>query len=90
MNREAAALGVPAYSIFKGKTAAVDRHLAATGRLVLLESPQDIGRIRLVRREPVSNPKFSEQLALQRIVENIRSVLAASCSLVTGAATRRA
>ena len=32
MNREAAALAVPVYSIFRGKTGAVDRRLASEGR----------------------------------------------------------
>ena len=41
MNREAAALGVPVYSIFRGKIGAVDRYLADTGRLVLLEKSAD-------------------------------------------------
>jgi predicted glycosyltransferase len=30
MNREAAALGVPVYSIFLGKSGAVDRYLSST------------------------------------------------------------
>jgi uncharacterized protein len=34
MNREAAALGVPVYSIFRGTIGAVDHYLAETGRLV--------------------------------------------------------
>jgi len=38
MNREAAALGVPVYSIFRGKTAAVDIRLQEEGRLVLIEN----------------------------------------------------
>ena len=50
MNREAAALGVPVYSIFRGTIGAVDHYLAAEGRLVLLESPADL-KIKLsVRR----------------------------------------
>jgi predicted glycosyltransferase len=42
MNREAAALGVPVYSLFRGKLGAVDRQLARDGRLVLLESLDDV------------------------------------------------
>src|SRR5262249_14089051 len=34
MNREAAALGVPVYSVFRGRIGAVDRYLSRTGRLV--------------------------------------------------------
>jgi predicted glycosyltransferase len=43
MNREAAALeGVPVYSIFRGKIGAIDRYLADHGRMVLLESVEDV------------------------------------------------
>jgi predicted glycosyltransferase len=41
MNREAAALGVPVYSIFRGKLGAVDKYLAEQGRLTLIESMED-------------------------------------------------
>lgn len=50
MNREAAALGVPVYSVFRGKTGAVDRSLEASGRLVMLESPGDLSTKLIVRR----------------------------------------
>lgn len=50
MNREAAALGVPVYSVFRGKTGAVDRFLEASGRLVMLESPNDLPNKLIVRR----------------------------------------
>lgn len=42
MNREAAALGVPVYSIFRGKIGDVDRYLSESGRLVLIECIDDI------------------------------------------------
>ena len=42
MNREAAALGVPVYSIFRGKIGDVDRYLSESGRLVLIECLEDI------------------------------------------------
>src|SRR5262249_16929776 len=48
MNREAAALGVPVYSIFRGSIGAVDRYLAAEGRLTLLESAEDVERKLLI------------------------------------------
>jgi hypothetical protein len=52
MNREAAAMGVPVYSIFRGKLGAVDQYLNETDKLVLVEGGQDLdGTIRLVRRE---------------------------------------
>lgn len=42
MNREAAALGVPVYSIFRGTIGAVDHYLSNNGRLTLLESLEDV------------------------------------------------
>lgn len=51
MNREAAALGVPVYSIFKGPIGAVDRYLADHGRLVLINDSADAAaRIVLEKR----------------------------------------
>lgn len=53
MIREAAALGVPAYSIFTGETGCVDRHLAETGRLKLIANSADfLTTIKLEKRIP--------------------------------------
>jgi hypothetical protein len=52
MNREAAAMGVPVYSIFRGTIGAVDRYLVDQGRLTLLERVEDVGtKINAVRRQ---------------------------------------
>jgi predicted glycosyltransferase len=80
MNREAAALGVPVYSIFRGRIGAVDNHLAATGRLVLLETVEDVRtKIKIVRSNPGSRPPISQSLALQAIVEGIISIAEHQC-----------
>ena len=50
MNREAAALGVPVYSLFRGPIGAVDHYLASVGRLVLLESVDDVQHKLVVQR----------------------------------------
>jgi len=42
MNREAAVLGTPTYSLLKGKLAAVDRHLIDKGRMVHLDEMEKI------------------------------------------------
>jgi predicted glycosyltransferase len=47
MNREAAALGVPVYTVFAGRMGGVDEQLVADGRLQLLT---DAGDVRLARR----------------------------------------
>jgi uncharacterized protein len=74
MLREAGYLGVPAYSIFRSRTGAVDRHLVSIGRLAMLASPQDFERIELTprgRSEPLrTNPAVLEQLE-QMITERV-------------------
>ncbi|CAN0466324.1 unnamed protein product, partial [Phaeothamnion confervicola] len=57
MNREAAALGVPAYTPFAARLGAVDARLIAEGRLRRLESPEDVA---LVRRERGASPPLRD------------------------------
>jgi uncharacterized protein len=76
MNREAAALGVPVYSIFRGKIGAVDRYLADSGRLTMVESTDDVRtKIKLVRWDRPSQPADRNCPVLECIVDNILSVL---------------
>jgi uncharacterized protein len=76
MNREAAALGVPVYSIFRGKIGAVDRYLAEKGRLTLIETVDDVrGKIRPVRRRKESSTDFSDRTALKDIMDAIEKVM---------------
>ena len=77
MNREAAALGVPVYSIFRGKIGAVDAYLADQGRLVLLETVDDVRtKIKTLRREPHKQRLDEENSpALETIVQNIISIV---------------
>ncbi len=52
MTREAAILGVPSYSFFRGRTGRVDESLERQGRLIVLRSPGEVReRLRLRRRE---------------------------------------
>ena len=76
MNREAAALGVPVYSVFRGTIGAVDRYLAAKHRMVLIESVQDIPqKIKLVAWNRPAKPDGRNRLALPSIVDSIVSIL---------------
>ena len=76
MNREAAALGVPVYSIFRGTLGAVDRYLAEQGRLVMIESVDEIqSKIKLVRRNGAVRTGIEKHDALQTIVDFIVGVL---------------
>ena len=75
MNREAAALHVPVYSIFRGKIGAVDKYLAETGRLVLLETPSDVQtKVTLVRRNRNGDGKETVDRTLPFLVNEIETL----------------
>jgi uncharacterized protein len=77
MNREAAAMGVPVYSIFRGRIGAVDRYLAEQGRLVLLETATDVRTKIKVQRRDRHSTRISDinSQALDTIVSSIVSIL---------------
>lgn len=77
MNREAAALGVPVYSIFRGPIGSVDRYLASVGKLVFIEKREDIReKIQLKQRDKVFNPiNNGNRAALKTIVDHIIGIL---------------
>ena len=76
MNREAAALGVPVYSIFRGKLGAVDKYLAVNGRLVVIENVHDVrAKIRLAHWNRPETPNNRSGVVLQTIVAKISSIL---------------
>jgi hypothetical protein len=77
MNREAAALGVPVYSIFRGKIGAVDRYLAEQGRLILIETVEEVrSKIKLARWDRPAKPESRNLPALHCIVSTILNALA--------------
>jgi len=70
MNREAAALGVPVYSIFRGTIGAVDHYLTDNGRMTLLESPADImTKLSVKRRSRVSHCSPIQNATLKSVAE---------------------
>jgi len=80
MNREAAALGVPVFSIFRGHMGAVDRYLAKTGRLTLIEKVEDVRtKIVLERRKPAVWGSGNQSTVLDRIVDAIDSIVENKC-----------
>jgi predicted glycosyltransferase len=52
MNREAAALGVPAASIYMGAWAAIDNQLVKEGRLQKISTPEDISALPIRKKIP--------------------------------------
>lgn len=75
MNREAAALHVPVYSIFRGKSGAVDRQLSKEARLVMIESLEDADqKIKLVKRPRHSVGDVMSKATLMEIVDRIEEI----------------
>jgi predicted glycosyltransferase len=70
MNREAAVLGTPAYSVFQGRSPAVDRLLAEQGRLRSIASVDDISSIRVERKRRQAE-LLSDPSLVPRLVEEI-------------------
>jgi uncharacterized protein len=70
MLREAAFLGIPAYSIFRGRLGAVDRHLVSIGRLSVLSSEGDFAAMSIRPRKGLS-PLREGRDALEDVVEMV-------------------
>ncbi|MCX5811613.1 MAG: DUF354 domain-containing protein [Proteobacteria bacterium] len=76
MNREAAALGVPVYSIFRGKLGAVDKYLVDCGRLTLLENEEGLKNVlKIPKRNRSEDTILRNNLALTSIISNVTKVL---------------
>lgn len=76
MNREAAALGVPVYSIFRGRIGAVDRELERQGRLVFIQHPAEVSaKIRLTRRDRSPNIRLGQNRTLRIILDHLEDIL---------------
>jgi uncharacterized protein len=75
MNREAAALGVPVYSIFRGETGAVDRYLTSQERMTMIETPDDVGRKLFLRKRNRNVTPLSQNVTLQVIVKHVEWIL---------------
>jgi predicted glycosyltransferase len=68
MTREAAYLGVPAASVFRGAAGAVDRYLEAQGRLTFIRSADDLDALDL-RALPRVGPMLTNPRAPDDIVD---------------------
>jgi predicted glycosyltransferase len=56
INREAAALGIPAASIYAGRWAAVDEQLAKEGRLLRISNTDDLSKL-TIRKKDAATPR---------------------------------
>jgi predicted glycosyltransferase len=69
MNREAAALGVPAASIYQGEWAAIDQQLVADGRLQRIATKADVRALRIEKK--TTTPAHSGAGVLQQVANLI-------------------
>jgi predicted glycosyltransferase len=80
MNREAAALGVPVYSIFRGKTGAVDLKLEQENRLTMVRSVEEVkSKIVFRRRDKSKSPESRPRQALSDIVDHVEAIIRKEC-----------
>lgn len=71
MNREAAALNVPVYSIFRGKIGAVDNHLVKKGLLTVIGKKEDVpGKIRITKRK-METGRWGNDAVFRYVIEAI-------------------
>jgi uncharacterized protein len=61
MNREAAALGVPAASVYAGKWAAIDEQLVREGRLQRIASREEIEALPVQKKQNI-NPRAARNV----------------------------
>jgi predicted glycosyltransferase len=65
MNREAAALGVPAATVYAGKWAAVDEELVREGRLTRIRTRADIRNLRVAKKDAATNARRAHGVRAQ-------------------------
>ena len=69
MNREAALLGIPVYSIFAGKQGSLDLHMEQNRLITFIRQPQDLKKIKLEKR--ISKPTNINRIDLPNDIENV-------------------
>ena len=81
MNREAAALGIPVYSIFRGKIGGLDRQLQKEGRLVMIEKLEDVRSKIVLQHREKSNAQANgaPRKALGGILDHVEAILQQEC-----------
>lgn len=75
MSREAAAMGVPAYSIFTGARPHIDEWLEEQGKVLMLRSPEETDRIE-IRKRVIEYNSPEKHPAFQVVLDHIEKVAA--------------
>jgi predicted glycosyltransferase len=92
MNREAAALGLPVYSIFRGPSGSVDRQLQREGRLVLIANIDEVKQKIVIRRraQQASAAGPTVRSALATILKHIELIMVREGAVRTRTKLRQA
>jgi predicted glycosyltransferase len=76
MNREAALLGLPVYSIFSGKLGSIDARMESDERIIFIRSTKDVEKINLVARDRSDHTRAKIDDRVERfVIEQINSFL---------------
>ena len=76
MIREAAAVGVPAYSFFCGKMGAVDHDLVRKGKLNIIESENDVKKkLKCIKKYDLKIEKTNENPTIDSIVHHVQNIV---------------
>ncbi|WP_419662182.1 conserved uncharacterized protein, DUF354 [Desulfosarcina variabilis str. Montpellier] len=76
MIREAAAINVPAYSFFGGKTGEVDKYLEKMGKLTIIRKPIDIKKkIKILKHKKLKSYKNDLNLTISSIIGYVDNLI---------------
>ena len=75
MNREAALLGVPVYSIFASKKPYLDEYLAEQGKLVFIDEVSKVNQVSIVKREILEQVTISNTSINAEVVDQWQKVM---------------
>lgn len=75
MNREAALLGVPVYSIFAGRQGALDYEMEAEGLIKFIRDARDLSKIKIERRDRSHGVKTLTDRVETFVIEQINTLL---------------
>ena len=62
MNREAAILGVPVYSIFGGRQGSLDREMEREGKITFIRAARDLSKLAIERRSKEAPPILTDRV----------------------------
>lgn len=71
MNREAALMGTPTYSIFTGKKPFMDEYLARQGKLIFVDDIEKVELIRICKKQIQELPEKAEKTRAKMIADKL-------------------